>query len=59
MTPFDTWLKRVDAALIEKSGLGIDCLADIDYGSLFEDGDSPDSAAKACLRANDFPEEFL
>ncbi len=46
---FDAWMAKVDAAIGKKCGLSSSDLADIDYLSMFEDGESPSAAAKAAL----------
>jgi hypothetical protein len=46
---FDDWMKKVDAAVSAKVGLGASDLADIAYWDLWSDGVSAKSAARIAL----------
>jgi hypothetical protein len=51
---FDTWMKRVDSALVRKCGLTSDDLSDCCYYDWYEDGVSPINAANMVLETNGF-----
>jgi hypothetical protein len=48
---FDVWMKKVDKAVIARSGVSIHDLADQPFADWFEDGISPSQAAKLSLES--------
>jgi len=52
---YSAWMKKVDAIIVKKCGLGADDLPDFNYLDAFEDGFSPAAAAKEAIKwAKDF-----
>ncbi len=51
---FETWMSKVDAALETACGLGSLDLPDWGYRDAFDDGMSPQTAAKKVLKAAAF-----
>lgn len=46
---FEGWLAKIDARVIELTGLDRECFADWEYASAFEDGVAPEQAALEVL----------
>ncbi len=46
---FDTWMKKVDAALVKKCGVGYEDLPDRCWDDMYEDGYTPAEAAKEAI----------
>lgn len=52
---FEEWKKRADDAAVRRAGISLDDLADQPYYDWYEDGMSPEKAAKRALAAEGFP----
>jgi len=48
---FESWLAKVDSAVVRRIGLGVDDLEDFPYYDLFEDGMTPAETARLVLEA--------
>jgi hypothetical protein len=46
---YATWMLKVNAALVEITGLDADCLADFPSADLWADDNTPEEAARICL----------
>lgn len=50
---FDEWKAQVDIEISNRCGLTADDLPDVDYMSMFEDGESPKHAALEAINSAD------
>ena len=53
-TQFSEWINIVDAALVRNVGIGWEDLPDYPYADWFDDGMSPDDAAREALESEGF-----
>jgi hypothetical protein len=54
---FQRWMQRVDAEMLDIAQVESDDIADFDYASAFECGQSSEKTAVEALEADDFPGE--
>ncbi len=47
---FDTWKARVQQYVLKQTGMTCDDLPDVDYYSMWENGDSPREAATEAIK---------
>lgn len=52
---FQTWMRKVDAIVTRKCGLGCMDLADVCYRDWFDSGTTPGQAARDVLAENGLP----
>ncbi len=56
---FDEWMKQLDKAVSDLSGLSAHDLADQPYRDWFDSGYSPEDAAREALKNEGYPVELL
>ena len=56
---FEAWMKKVDASVSARAGIGASDLPDGMYRDAYDDEMSPKDAATEALLAADYPPELL
>ena len=56
---FESWMAAVDAAVSQMAFLSVHDLPDIDFRSLYDAGESPQTAAHEALEYADYPFDAL
>ena len=56
---FDRWMAEVDAAVSQIAMLSVHDLPDLDFRSLYDGGESPQTAAREALENADYPFDEL